>query len=860
MKYYGSDLEDKFIVETFKELPKKGVFVDVGAGPDGISGSNTYWFEQHGWTGVAIDADPRNEAKLKKNRKAGISALISNKEGSVPLNMSNDPDVSGIIPNDKNKGVVTLIQPTKLEKILQDYKIGTIDVMSLDTEGSEIDVFESMDFELHRPKILIVEAVTNRKLNPDIEPYFLAKDYVLIAEVGSNLIFAAKKRVKRDPHLMIYGSSYDRGLEHLLKMWPDIRKEVPDAKLHVFYGWNLFDKVYSDNPERMAWREKINKLMEQEGITHLGRISHGACIKEHQMAGVWAYPTHFGEISCITAMRAQVYGSVPCVINYAALRETVKYGVKIEGDIYEPEVKKLYCDALIGLLKDEVYQEQVRKEMMPVARQIFAWSVVAKQWSDEFKREVTPETKALQLILRDEPLEALKITPNDPKLISKLAHMFNPDKYKEKYANDPMNWKPETLLHSRHTWILDNAIGAKNLIDLGCYEGSLVDRANQKGINAKGVELCKEAVKLCKSRKLNVVEGDASNYQDGDRYDAVCACEVIEHVPDPVQLIENMVSLVSDTGWAYITTPNGPYDLAGTQKVWDDEDALIDHVRCYNKKKMEEQLAGYECEIVENGKELYVRFRRNLEKLVEELMDNNQALQAWDVVKDTNSPLREKVYKRVRHAFDKEAYRKYYTEDLEENPMPEDQAKDCTLFAPRFRWLVNRVELNKHKTLVDLGCADGYLCLTLAQKGVKCTGVNMYGPSINVARERASKWGLDCEFKQKNLFDVEGKYDAVVLFEVLEHLPDPKEAIDKCMSLVGDGGRLYISTPRTDHIGIEQHKAEIGRRKWDEDEGPSGHLRIFTEGEIIELLKDYKIEQMQVDSQRNMLLEVSRRG
>src|SRR3990172_5678236 len=135
----------------------------------------------------------------------------------------------------------------------------------------------------------------------------------------------------RNPKLCIYGSSYDRGLEHLLKLWPNVVKEVPDAKLEIFYGWFLFDRVFGDNPERQAWKEKINKLMEQQGITHLGRISHGACVEEHKKAGIWTYPTHFGEINCITAMRAQVYGSIPVVIDYAALHETVQYGIKVEG-------------------------------------------------------------------------------------------------------------------------------------------------------------------------------------------------------------------------------------------------------------------------------------------------------------------------------------------------------------------------------------------------------------------------------------------------------------------------------------------------------------------------------------------------
>ena len=45
----------------------------------------------------------------------------------------------------------------------------------------------------------------------------------------------------RNNKLCIYGSSYDRGLEHLLKLWPDVIKEVPNAQLRIFYGWILFD-------------------------------------------------------------------------------------------------------------------------------------------------------------------------------------------------------------------------------------------------------------------------------------------------------------------------------------------------------------------------------------------------------------------------------------------------------------------------------------------------------------------------------------------------------------------------------------------------------------------------------------------
>lgn len=439
----------------------------------------------------------------------------------------------------------------------------------------------------------------------------------------------------RDNKTLVYGSSYDRGVEHLLKMWPDIKKEVPEAKLRIFYGWVLFDRVYGDNPERQAWKEKINKLMEQDGITHLGRISHEACVKEMETAGIWAYPTHFGEISCITGMRAQAYGAIPVVINYAALTETVQYGVKIEGDIYEPEVKAQFVKELVALLKDDKRQEEIRKEMMPWAKKKFAWSEVAKQWDAEFKSPAS------------------------------------------------------------------------------------------------------------------------------------------------------------------------------------------------------------------------------LEKQVEELMEDNQTLKAWELVKDTDSALKDRVWLRVRHAFEPEAYRAYYEHDLVEIPLNEDDAVEAQRLFPRFNWVVPKILEKKPKTMVDLGCADGALTLTLAKHGIKCTGVNLYKPSVDLANERAKRLGYPATFVHEDIFEHKGKYDVAVMMEVLEHLPDPKKGIEYALNLLTPNGTLYISTPRTDHLGVELHKQEVGKKHWD-DGKPSGHLRLFTEDELKALIAPHKIVEFVVDAERCMLVEIQK--
>ena len=191
----------------------------------------------------------------------------------------------------------------------------------------------------------------------------------------------------RQSQWCLYTSSYDRGLEHLLKMWPEVKKAVPKAELHIFYGWQLFDRFYKDNPGSMAWKKRMEEMMQADGITHHGRVSQPDIEDWYKKCGVWAYPTHFGEISCISAMKAQTWGAIPVVVDYAALQTTVQHGVKVKGDIYDKETQENYRKMLVGMLSDNKLQEKIRPEMMRWAQSTFGWDKIASQWSDEFSRD-----------------------------------------------------------------------------------------------------------------------------------------------------------------------------------------------------------------------------------------------------------------------------------------------------------------------------------------------------------------------------------------------------------------------------------------------------------------------------------------
>jgi glycosyltransferase involved in cell wall biosynthesis len=183
---------------------------------------------------------------------------------------------------------------------------------------------------------------------------------------------------------LIYKSSYDRGLEHLLNMWPQIKTEVPEATLSIFYGWNLFDKGHANNHQMMRWKENMIRLMSQDGITEYGRVSKQQLDEATANSDIWAYPTHFGETNCITALDSQKLGCVPVTIAYAGLLDTVYSGVLIEGDIYEKETREQFVKELISLWKDKKKLAEEKQKGINGAKE-FAWSNIALKWVEYFK-------------------------------------------------------------------------------------------------------------------------------------------------------------------------------------------------------------------------------------------------------------------------------------------------------------------------------------------------------------------------------------------------------------------------------------------------------------------------------------------
>lgn len=135
---------------------------------------------------------------------------------------------------------------------------------------------------------------------------------------GVDPVRYAEKRAEKNPYRMIWSSSPDRGLHHIMRMWPAIRKRVPGAELHIYYEVMKLARWHRTNPNEVG--KRLREVV--YGFGYPGVFGHGA-VDQHTLAiaqsesSVLAYPmdTEFPtEGFCITVLENMAAGNT-CILS-----------------------------------------------------------------------------------------------------------------------------------------------------------------------------------------------------------------------------------------------------------------------------------------------------------------------------------------------------------------------------------------------------------------------------------------------------------------------------------------------------------------------------------------------------------------
>lgn len=144
----------------------------------------------------------------------------------------------------------------------------------------------------------------------------------------------------------------------------------------------------------------------------------------------------------------------------------------------------------------------------------------------------------------------------------------------------------------------------KRILDLACNDGELTKKYTKYG-NVVGVELNKQALKICKKKGLECYYADVTDLPSSfkDSFDIVIAGDIIEHVFDTDKFLQQVKKVLKKDGSLILTTPNvaslgrrvilslggNPYLEYSTQLPYPFFN--VGHIRYYTKKDLANQLA-----------------------------------------------------------------------------------------------------------------------------------------------------------------------------------------------------------------------------------------------------------------------------
>ncbi len=415
------------------------------------------------------------------------------------------------------------------------------------------------------------------------------------------------KTVKKDPHRIIHISRPERGLEPLLKMWPALKREVPDATLQIcryssMYdadGWGEVCKNYDQQVEQ------VNRQV--GGITLLGELGKADLYQAVSNAAVMWYPgvPTFAETSCLAAVEAQACGTVFVGSLKGALPETVPGGLLIAGDAFTPEYQRASVAAVAETLHACAEHSPDYRDVVKAGRRhvtTYTHDAIAGEWEDWLDQTFRNRYEAnrlgvlRQLLHYDDHTAALHVAREIADQIQDTAHQHAGSQAlfdeaiaaehlckrviagKEHTAEGYAEFAADPLIEAersdRFKAIIPKYQGCTHVIDLACGPGSfaLALAKAYPDVRVTAIDYAQQNIDRAKIAAETWGVADRCTFICAPVYDfetqTPCALpddadgafigEFLEHVGDYRAMIDAVEDALTDGSPVVYTVPHGP--------------------------------------------------------------------------------------------------------------------------------------------------------------------------------------------------------------------------------------------------------------------------------------------------------------
>lgn len=190
--------------------PARGRFIEVGAF-DGRTLSVSWFFEQLGWTGLLIEANPGRARQCATNRPASrvVHAALGPRgaHGTAGFVVPRDQEMLAYLTSDaahrarverESTGLDRIDVPvTTMDALLDDHGAAAspddagapIDFAVIDVEGGEPELLDGFDLDRHRPRVLVIEDNAISQPSTPLTTAMTGRGYIEAARLWVNRIY-----------------------------------------------------------------------------------------------------------------------------------------------------------------------------------------------------------------------------------------------------------------------------------------------------------------------------------------------------------------------------------------------------------------------------------------------------------------------------------------------------------------------------------------------------------------------------------------------------------------------------------------------------------------------------------------------
>ncbi|MCZ8536933.1 class I SAM-dependent methyltransferase [Paenisporosarcina quisquiliarum] len=170
------------------------------------------------------------------------------------------------------------------------------------------------------------------------------------------------------------------------------------------------------------------------------------------------------------------------------------------------------------------------------------------------------------------------------------AYLVNKDYRKIRFATERVQLIEQHLV---------SQIKDVDILDVGCGTGWFLETAKDKGANCFGVELGKDLAKFTAERlEITVWNCDLTELDTIKKFDVVTMFDLIEHVENPLLLINSAKELLKDNGIIVIFTPQ--FDSVAIKTMKDKSNLIMpaEHLSYFTEKTVEKVAELSDMEVV----------------------------------------------------------------------------------------------------------------------------------------------------------------------------------------------------------------------------------------------------------------------